>query len=279
VVTGAPFSLLYYGAKFKKKHKSVFYVSDFRDPWSWGYCYGIPDLSKSKKEFQLISEFETIRESDMICAPTQHMIDVLKDKYSAFASKLYLLPHAFDPEKFSSINKNEPRKGFVYGGTLYKGIDEYLKTLSKILKSNQNSGFKWDIYTGANYPLINHEFEEGLVYLHSFVPEEQLFSIISKSSAYLAFFPIADKDLVSTKFFEIIYTETPILYIGEEGEVGKFIKNNRVGVHILPENMESELPQYLSGKIPFEKGYFDVGQYSFSVVTDNFLKALGNYRN
>src|SRR5690606_18257861 len=91
--------------------------------------------------------------------------------------------------------------------------------------------------------------------------------------------PETDKDLISTKFFEIIYTETPILYIGEEGDVAKFIRETCVGVHILPANIETELPKYLSGNVPFEHGYFDVSQYSFYTVTKNFLKTIENFKS
>lgn len=115
--------------------------------------------------------------------------------------------------------------------------------------------------------------------MHPLIPEDQLFQKIVKSSAYLAFFPVTDKDLISTKFFEIIYTQTPIVYIGEEGDVGKFIRENRLGVHILPENMARELPNYLNGKVPFELGYFDVNQYTFSAVTEKFLQVLKEYKN
>jgi hypothetical protein len=276
VVTGAPFSLLFYGAKFKKRHNKVQYVADLRDPWTWGSYYGMPSLSSLKKKFQEFSEHETIKACDMVCCPTQNMVDILKEKYVAFSSKLYLLPHAYEPDKFPKYTNENKREGFIYGGTLYNGIEYYMICLSKIVKANPNIGFKWDIYTSTSYPLIDSNFEKGIVTVNPFIPEDQLFQKITQSSAYLAFFPITDKDLVSTKFFEIIYTGTPILYIGEEGEVSKFIKENRLGVHILPQNMEVELHQYLNGNVPFEYGYFDVSQYSFSMVTDNFLSELEN---
>lgn len=279
VVTGAPFSLLYYGSLFKICHKEIQYVTDLRDPWTWGSYYGMPTLSKSKKKFQELSECKTIEACDMVCYPTENMGDVLKEKYPGFLSKFYLLPHAYDPDKFPNINTKENREGFIYGGTLYDGIEEYIKQLAEIVKANPDSGFKWDIYTGTKYPLINSEFANGSIQKLSFITEEQLFQKISKSAAYLAFFPKTDKDLISTKFFEIIYTQTPIVYIGEEGDVGRFIRENRVGVHILPENMKNELPKYLNGNVPFEKDYFDVLQYTFSSVTDKFLIALKNFKN
>jgi hypothetical protein len=38
--------------------------------------------------------------------------------------------------------------------------------------------------------------------------------------------------------------------------------------------METELPQFLNGDIPFEKDYFDVKKYSFPVVTRKFVEDL-----
>lgn len=274
VVTGAPFSLLYYGSLFKMRHKEVQYVGDLRDPWTWGSYYGIPNLSKTKKKYQELSEYKSIEACDMVCYPTEHMGNFLKTKYPSFTSKFYILPHAYDPEKFPETKTRNTREGFIYGGTLYDGIEGYLRKLAAIVEANPGSDFKWDIYTGTNYPLIDGGFANGKVRKHAFVNEEQLFRKIANSAAYLAFFPETDKDLISTKFFEIIYTETPILYIGEEGDVGKFIRQNRLGVHILPENMERDLIKYLNGNVPFEKEYFNVSQYTFSSVTDFFLQEL-----
>ncbi|MDO8998169.1 MAG: glycosyltransferase [Bacteroidota bacterium] len=279
VVTGAPFSLLYYGSIFKMRYKEIQYISDLRDPWTWGSYYGMKTLSASKKKFQEESEYKTMECSDMVCFPTQHMGDFLKEKYPVFSSKLYLLPHAYDPDKFPNTTKEEMREGFIYGGSLYPGIEDYIKKLAEVVKKNPDSGFKWNIYTGTNYPLLDSSFSNGCIRKHAFVPEEELFLRIKKSAAYLAFFPVSDKDLISTKFFEIIYTQTPIVYVGEEGDVGRFIRENRVGVHILPENMERDLPKYLNGNVPFENGYFDVSQYTFSSVTEKFLVALNDFRN
>lgn len=277
VATGAPFSLLYYGSAFKNRHKEIFYVTDLRDPWTWGSYYGIPALSRIKKKYQELSEYSSVKSSDMVCYPTDNMGNFLKQKYPEFSPKFYLLPHAYEADKFPKTAVHEKKAGFIYGGTLYKGIEDYLKRIADVLKSNPNSGFKWDIYTGTHYPLLDDPaFAHGCILKHPLVPEERLFLEIKKSAAYLALFPETDKDLISTKFFEIIYAGTPILYIGEEGDVGRFVRENRVGVHILPANIEKELPKYLNGNVPFEPGYFDVSQYSFHTVTENFLKALAN---
>ena len=275
IATGAPFSLLSIGAEFKRKNDDIFYVIDLRDPWTWGSYYGIPNLSKVQKRYQEIQEGESVKHSDMVCYPVQNMGDVLTRKYEDFKAKFYLLPHAFEPHKFLNTDlHNDKRSGYIYGGTLYDGIEEYISKLEKIINKYTDLDFVWDIYTGSNFPLINEGFGNGRIRKHSFISESELFSKISQASAYLVFYPIQDKDLVSTKFFEIIYTKTPIIYIGEAGEVGDFIVKNKVGVHILPENMEQKLPQYLAGEVPHEPGFFDIQKYTFSSVTDNLLDKL-----
>lgn len=279
VITGAPFSLLSYGAEFKKLHNKVRYVVDFRDPWTWGTYYGFKHLTVRQLKFQNESEFNSVKFADMICYPTESIGNHLAKKYPNFSGKLYYLPHAYEPQKFPELEAEGRREGFVYGGTLYNGVEKYLIKLEEILKRHPNSSFKWDVYSSTFYPLLEKEFANGKVTKHGFIKEDELFRKISTASAYLVFFPETDIDIISTKFFEIIYTNTPILYIGEEGDVGKFIRNNRLGVHILPKNMEKELPQYLDGKVPFQPGYFDIRQYTFDKVTDNFVKAIESLKS
>ena len=274
VVTGAPFSLMAYGATFKKSHQKLKYVIDFRDPWTWGDYYGMSEMNNKKRNFQKYQEGFAIENADLICFPTANMGERLKALYPNHSQKMSLLPHAYDTEKFKEINLNSDRSGFIYGGTLYNGIESYLTDLANVLNENPNSSFKWDIYTGTKFPVIEKLFRKDQVRLNGFVDESVLFAKIASAKAYLAFFPETDKDLVSTKFFEIIYTNTPILYVGEEGEVAKFIRENRLGVHILPENITKELPNYLNGNVPFEKNYFDVTQFTFENVTKDFVRTI-----
>lgn len=274
IVTGAPYSLFAYSARFKQKYPDVYFISDLRDPWTWGSYYGIPTMGKRQMNHQLESERIMMQWSDMVCFPVKHMGDVLNKKYKQFAKKLNLLPHAFEPEKFPKLNKSNERNGFIYGGTLYSGIEGYLEKLSIVLKSNPCSEFNWSVYTGKPYPLFDSLFSKKQVQTNPFIPEEKLFEKISSSAAYLVFFPPQEKDLISTKFFEIIYTETPIIYIGEEGEVGRFIRDNKLGVHILPENIESEFPKYLNGDIQIESETFNLELFTYSSVTDRFLEKV-----
>ncbi|NQY09173.1 MAG: hypothetical protein HRT71_06615 [Flavobacteriales bacterium] len=146
VTTGAPFSLLYYGAKFKKSEKKIKYVIDFRDPWTWGVLYGIPTLSPRKKKLQDNMEREAMDACDVACTPTENMCDFLMQKYPANAEKVYLLPHAFEPEKFPPVTEDDKIEGFIYGGTLYGEVEESFMSIDRVIKAHPEINFKWDIY-------------------------------------------------------------------------------------------------------------------------------------
>jgi len=277
VTTGGPFSIMKYGTAFRKKHPEVKYIVDLRDPWTTGVLYGIPSMSPAKKAYQEAQERRTIEGCDLFCYPTESMGDKLAQQYPAEAHKLYLLPHAYDPEKFPEVKTASKRNGFIYGGTIYFGLEDWLKKLDRIVKANPASEFQWDIYTGTPYPLIDADFAKGKVMMHPLIPEEKLFVKVQDAAAYLVFFPESERDLISTKFYEIVYSGTPILYIGADGLVADFITGNKLGVHVHPDRMEEELPQYLNGDIPFEPGYFDVSRYSFAKVTQAFLERISQF--
>lgn len=280
VATGAPFSILSYGAEFKERFNEIFYVIDFRDPWTWGNSYGINSMSDKQLKYQNVQETRAVAASNMICYPAESMGHFLKQKYPDSIFKLHLLTHAFEPERFDvhQLNKKE-RKGYIYGGSLYNGIEESIEQLRKVLEQNPSFDFSWSIYTQTHFPLLEDSFAAGKIKLHPYISEEELFKRISQSKAYLVFFPMDKKDFISTKFYEIIYTQTPIIYIGETGALSDFIQENKVGVHILPEDMENKLPQYLAEEVPHEPGFFDIQKYTFSSVTDNFINKVKTMMN
>jgi len=279
IITGAPFSLLYYGTFFKRNHKDIFYIIDLRDPWTTGENYGFKTMNSKKREFQEFQEKESVQYADLVCVPTDIMKKYFVEKYPECLQKIYLLPHAFEPEIFNLTSNLKIENRFIYGGTLYNDIEEELIKVINVIEKNAPKDFKWEIYSNTPYKLLENIPSGGKVMKHSFIPENELFSKISSSKAYLMIYPETDKDFISTKFFEIIYAKTPIIFIGKNGEISEFIKKNKLGVHISPESIEKELPTYLSGDIKFEGHSFDISQYYFLNVTKSFLEKIVSTRH
>jgi len=274
VVTGAPFSTLAWGAEFKRKYPNVFYVADLRDPWSWGQGYGIADMNLKHKVYQEVQEKSVLESCDLVCFPSPAMGDILALKYPECIAKMYLLPHAYDPRKYLQNPPKVKANKFIYGGTLYNGIESWFRKLSEILSKNSLPDFQWEIFSGTDYPLVQELFPDGAVHVRKPVSEEALFGLIQQARAYMILFPEIYKDYISTKFYEVVYAGTPIVYIGYPGAVSQFIVDNHLGVHILPEEMDTHLPACLSADIPFESGLFPIDKFSFPEVTKEFLNEL-----
>lgn len=87
-------------------------------------------------------------------------------------------------------------------------------------------------------------------------------------------FPESEKNYISTKFYEIIYAQTPFLYIGPSGRTSEFITQYQLGVHILPENIETELPNYLEGNISCNFNLFPINNYTYDSITRSFIEKI-----
>jgi glycosyltransferase involved in cell wall biosynthesis len=284
VVSGAPFSTLYYGALFKKAHPGLTYVADFRDPWTWGLGYGMSIITPNQKAEQVRMELEVVQSADMLVCPAEIMVKHLKTVYPQHADKVQLLPHAFDERDFNQVHKISERGDgrIVYGGTLYDGLHPFFEELSAVLVKHPALVFDWHIFSGSSktYPLSGSVSSVQMVHYHRSVPPTELFCQMAGASWYLVFFPEQYKDFLSTKFYEIFYLGIPVIYVGYDGAVSRFITDHGLGVHILPGEMELKLPALLTEgfKKPVDAKPYDLHRFSFTSVTEVFLKNLEKYK-
>jgi glycosyltransferase involved in cell wall biosynthesis len=279
IVTGAPFSLTYYFAKLKTK-LNINLLVDFRDPWAWGGGYGYESINQKRLAFEKMMESSVMDKADQIFVPVEVMAEHLKSTYPNQANKVTVLPHGFDAQNIEvhsrekTIN-NKPCK-LIFIGTLYPGIGGYLEQITKSIADSQIE-ISIDIYTNSsNYEAIfsKHKILNTKVKYLSSIPPKRLFHIIGNYDFALLIYSEKIKNIVSTKFNEIIYSNIPILYIGEDGECSKYVNANKAGVSILPENIYSSI---LNAK--FAEGYVhnvdgDILKYSYSSITQDLIGFL-----
>jgi|GEM_PF-456689 glycosyltransferase involved in cell wall biosynthesis len=287
-ITTAPFNLGFYGAQLKKKH-NFFLTIDFRDPWTWGEGYGYQMISKKRKNYDLQRERFVVENSDAITAPSEEIIKHLSSSYPNHHEKFLEVPHAIDTEKFS-YNFQEYQKlprpngdKFFYAGTLYEGFDIFLRQLIDTLQKSQNTHpefyrhFKFDLFCMSDYQthekLVKANGLDDKIQFHEPLEEQELFKEIAKYSAALIFFPDKFRDFISTKFPEIIYTNTPIIYVGAEGKVSDFLTKSEVGIRLslnkLDQIVDVLSEQSFSG---FEN--FPISSFEFEIVTKQMIAAL-----
>ena len=267
ICTGGPFSAMYYSTFLKEKFSNITLINDMRDPWTWGPNWGYPSLNSKRMEYEKNMERITIEKSDYVTVPNQEMLNYLHLNYPQFKNKIIEIPHFFDPNELSVLKKTKSEKiRLVYYGNIYEGIEEFLEITSKFFAAHLDK-FELDFYTDKTSHLFYFQ-KKRCKNVRTF-PQEPAKQLFAKFSGYDYVFimtPDYGKNNVSTKFFEIIYTKTPIIIFSNKGYAGQFIESNRLGIFIDPNNFEERmLDLYTNRNFKFNDE-FDISEYALNNI-------------
>ncbi|WP_027420668.1 glycosyltransferase family protein [Crocinitomix catalasitica] len=273
IITGAPFSWLNTGAQLKSKYPEINLICDFRDPWTWGQGYGFNQLDKKRKTHEVVMEKNVIETSNKITVPSKAMLNYLKKNYPKHADKITHLPHGFDKQKIDTVlNKIEPAKNknltLIYAGTIYENTENQFINFLETLRT-LNIKFVFNIYSRSSCPQKLSQFEE--VNYQGFVPETVMFEKILLSDYYLMAYPEKFKDFLSAKFYEIIYLQKKIIYIGAKGAISDLIVENNLGAWIQNFDKKNTL-NHLNDLEKLKKTNFNIDKYSFEYISTEFKK-------
>lgn len=290
VVSGAPFSLMSHALRVKKKHPSVRFVADFRDPWTWAGGYGYPSLPAQRQARERALEAEAVNTYDIISSPHISIIDHLRTTYGGDLSKYHYLPHAFDPDELPSAVERSADGLFkmVYAGNVYDpaeatGFFEALFAGLERLGQLDPTALKrcvLDIYiTDGDASRYREDAQRrGLgdqVRFHEPLGPQAFFASAARADLALAFIPKANRDLLGTKFHELFYLRLPVLHIGEPGVVSGIITSKRLGDTVRVEEFATELPKLiLRERVLDIDTTADVSQHRLDVVTEKLLALL-----
>ncbi len=278
IVSGAPFRTCYYATELKKIFPGLQLIADLRDPWTWGHSYGYKHLSKAKFNEEKRMERVVVEVSDLVCVPVEVMEEHLIREYPNQKEKIRSLPHAFDEDEITKVGavKNTEVKRLLFYGTIYDGIGNEFEAVAQVV---QQANAKLTIVsTSDKYINIfdkKNVLNTRVFYQGSMLPK-QLFNTFENFNFILMVHHQDIKDYISTKFYEIIYSGVPIIFIGPAGKTSEFIIKNNIGVHILPEMILIELPQILSSYEYRPDLKFNIHDFSFSKQTDNLIKLFYN---
>jgi len=281
ICTGAPFSILHYGALLKKKYPHIRLMSDMRDPWTWGIGYGFGKMEEKRMAYELNLEKEVMENSDLITVPVQPMLEHLKNNYPRHAAKILPLPHGIDKDDmpndpfYKNGKAGKPLK-LIYSGTLYAGVEKELKQLSDQLLGQAKNNIVFNIYALSKKRSLQDQFIQTPICIHDPVPSHELFNIIQEHDLYVSFVTEQYKDFISTKYFEIIYLKKPILLVSPKGFLSEFIVANKLGLHFLPTQLDKLVtflnePEGLSFDPAFKLDDFMYDRLTDSVI-NNFIK-------
>lgn len=279
IVSGAPFSLLYYIAKFKKELEGVNLIGDIRDPWTWGSGYGIQTLSKKRFLFEVNMQELVLKEYHKIFLPVSSMYDYLKKIYPEYAYKYVLLPNGYDAQDIilNDIKAKYVSKGIIkmiLYGTLYENAHKEFELIASYIRANEK--YELHIYT-EDFKYIDIFRKYGLlstrVFYNSPLHTVQLFQELNQCDYVLMIHPNnPESNGVSTKFYEVIAARIPILFIGYDEVIINFLEENKLGLAVNL-NYMNQISVDLFGYS--YNSSFDIDRYSFeNLVNDIVIPCL-----
>lgn len=276
IATGGPFGAMYYATLLKEKFGDLFLLNDMRDPWTWGPNWGFPSLSEKRMEFEKNREFVTMRDSDIISTPSENIKNYLIQKYPKFKDKFIQIPHFFDPEEIHTENKTKSDIiRFVMYGNIYHNIEPYIKKSAELFAKYKDRT-SLDIYTDKTQHLQTFRNAGATnVVFHEQLPAADLFRKFKDYDFVYLFNPDYNRNNISTKFYEIIQTRTPIFFFCKKGIGTDFITDNSLGLHADIENVDDVLEGLISGSNQFKYNQtFVVNRFSLDSITSSIAELL-----
>ena len=88
-----------------------------------------------------------------------------------------------------------------------------------------------------------------------------------------------DKHFFSTKFYDVIKLEKPLLFVGDKGDVSNFIDENQLGFNLKEHNSQEVLNKILNINDFIYAPNFDKQKYEFKEVTKKLIKKLEQFNN
>lgn len=281
VVSCAPFSSGYRALELKTRFNRLNLMIDFRDPWTWGPGYGFSSLAGKRLAFESRMLNNTIEKSDKIFVPVDIMRTVLSERFPMFQSKVVVLPHAFDKDEVTVRQTANDRMGMdlIFYGSLYEELGEYFEEIIKAMLIPGRPIYLHIYSDSVRY--IELFKKNGLlnkrVYYNEPLPASELFKKITSADYVLMIHPDRGVDNISTKFYEIIYSRTPIIYISKPGLTSNFVSENKVGYFFQRGEIAEGLSNLKNGLKPYDyNSSYEVEKYSFEKVTETLVNDYFN---
>jgi len=277
IVSGAPFNLLYYSAIYKQKNPGINFIVDIRDPWTWGQNYGITLISDQRKLVEKKKESLVINVADTIFVPTGIMYDYLIKTYPACANKIKVLPHGFDGDSIRPrevpLNLHSTKIKIAYIGELYDNIGHYFEMIADSMHE-EHSPFLIDFFSRTDRykdTFSQRSLVGTKVNYYPLIKSDELFDRLRDYDFILIVHPQFAKDYISTKFYEILYSKTPIIYIAEKGLTSEFIEETKSGIFLSAEQIcEFFKSDSVVRDFKYEE-YKDINNFELNYLTQNSL--------
>jgi glycosyltransferase involved in cell wall biosynthesis len=275
--TGAPFRAVYHSLNLKRTFPKIKLITDIRDAWTWSTVWGFGSLNEKQKIEENFKEEQVIKNSDYITVPARAFESVLLKKYPDQKEKIKFVSHFYDPSDFNFQAKKRltnDRK-ILFFGTIYQGTQHIFEAVSSCIEQTKDANLSLHLYTDDIDKLPEFAEKNSFIRFQKTVPTRQLFEEGLPADYILFIFPDYAIDNISTKFYEVLATKTPVILIANSGMQSDFITSNGLGIHIRPNEILEKLLPILKNTEPLQISQdFVVEEFSLSNAADKMLSLI-----
>ena len=272
------------GSRLKRRYGNIFWIADFRDPWT---LYRKMTL---RNKFERKLEMETLKSADIISIVSEEMAEDMKGFYKN--KKVFFIPNGFDPEEMADGNQELTKKFTItHTGSLDKKTrnpEILLVAVSQLIENGKISkkdielrflGKKqeWIVNLGKKYNI------KEVIKYYGWKEREKVINFQRKSQILflLQTKGIGEAKAMTGKIYEYFSSLRPILSIGEkENIMKKILKKTNAGIHCstLEEIKEVLLNWYkewkLTGVVKYRGEKKEILKYSHIEMAKKFAKIL-----
>jgi glycosyltransferase involved in cell wall biosynthesis len=246
ITTGPPHSMHLIGKQLKKR-TGVFWVADFRDPWSeWEFLDTLPMSSAVRRKHKKL-EKEVLTQADHVLTISPSF---QADLERIAGRKIDLLTNGFDSDDLPADFK--PKK--FHAGELhlvYTGVIDSIRDPRPVLnafrdefsQTGQNVKFTFvgKVSEQVREYVKNDPWLRDQVHFPGYVSHAEVFNYYARADALVLILTTTKnaKGNIPGKLFEYLSTGIPILALGDpEGDTAKILKGAKGGKVVAAEDRQ-----------------------------------------
>jgi len=237
ISTGPPHSSHLIAEGLKKKYPKVFWIVDYRDPWTDIYYNDLLYQTPLAKRFDRAIEKRILQKANHIMTASFGFKKVICDRWPQLSAKTTPITNGYDAEDMlPSLPKKKGK--WVYGGTLssvypLQKLLDYLLQLPAEVKSDIQLHFIGSVDEDSKQKLEKlHDFE--LVF-KGYTPHHQLMREYQDAEVGILLVPegtASAKGIIPAKIFEYLGMQLFVLAFGAAGsDVQEIVNNSKQGVY------------------------------------------------
>ncbi|HOK79237.1 MAG TPA: glycosyltransferase [bacterium] len=219
----------------KKLNPNIFWLADFRDPWTQFR----PDSFRTFIERHL--EYQTLQVADAFSIVSDYLANALQKEFPN--KPVYVIPNGFDPDEISPFTNPVTEKFIItHTGSLhpvYRSPENFFKALANLICSNRinKKDFLIQFYGDKQNWVIDlaKKFDiSDIVRYEGFKNREEILNHQRTSQILLLFWRSGkgEEGTLTGKVFEYLAARRPILSIGKRAtELVNLLYKTNAGIH------------------------------------------------